>query len=188
MEFNKHGKNKEKALAVLIGIVAFVFAAYVCDAFFDAFDLRSPIVIKLQSPITRRVYKEVILTPVITTPQPTKTPTVAPKKRVFAPNDMESAIIAQKQHAELISHIYKHESSYGRNDVCRSMGKYNGFGMGEWPGHRPNCYDSFESVVNEVNTWIEKHSGLSTDVMTCLYIRGVKSGNCESDYKFISNI
>ncbi len=100
------------------------------------------------------------------------------------PNNEEWAVISKFPNRQLIAHIYKHESSFGRADICRKWGKFNGFGFNEWKGHSPTCFSSFEEVVSLVNNWIEERKYLGLAKMSCLYIRGVAVENCDTNYKF----
>ncbi len=103
------------------------------------------------------------------------------------PNDEEWAIISKYPNKQLIAHIYKYESNFGRADICRLRGGFNGWGMGE-TGKGPNCFPTFEAVVKRVNDWIEEHKYLSYLQMGCLYITGRPIENCSTSYKFNSNL
>lgn len=104
------------------------------------------------------------------------------------PDYQEYKTIGKYKHRQMIAHIYKHESSYGTYDVCRSKGKANGFGFAEWTGHSPTCYDSFDTVVKLVNDWIEDkvQKGWSYARMNCYYVRGLDTEDCSTSYKLTS--
>jgi len=103
------------------------------------------------------------------------------------PDESEAQIIAKLPHAELVAHIYQHESSFGKNDVCRKKGMYNGFGYAESNPKvdGPTCFSTFEAVATQVSMWIEQRRHLSNAHLTCLYIRGVNGPNCDTAYKFL---
>ena len=79
----------------------------------------------------------------------------------------------------MIWKIYALESSRGKNDSCRNIGQYNGFGYAQstftW-----NCFESFEVVVDKVDNWItqRKEEGLSNAQLLCYYNQGLKLNDC----------
>jgi len=104
------------------------------------------------------------------------------------PDYQEYKTIGKYKHRQMIAHIYQNESNFGKYDVCRSKGKFNGWGYNEWTGHSPTCYDSFDTVVSLVNDWIEDKAqkGWSYARMNCYYVRGLNTENCDTAYKLAS--
>jgi len=101
------------------------------------------------------------------------------------PDYQEYKTIGKYKNRQIIALIYFSESNYGKHDVCREKGKFNGFGYNEWTGHSPTCYDSFDKVVSLVDAWIEDKSnkGMSFNRMNCYYVRGLDQENCDTAYK-----
>jgi hypothetical protein len=99
----------------------------------------------------------------------------------------ERDIINTFENADIIHQIYQGESSYGKHDVCRARGMYNGFGYAEPDPLRngPTCYDSFEKVVGLVDAWItdKLSKGFSRSQMNCYYVRGLAVEDCNTAYK-----
>ena len=80
----------------------------------------------------------------------TPTPYIDPEDR---PSDEK--IIRGKKNGDILWRVYTLESSAGKNDGCRLLGKYNGF------GYRQNtrehaCFDYFEEVAYYVDNWFEE--------------------------------
>lgn len=80
--------------------------------------------------------------------------------------------------------IYLHESTSGKNDGCRNMGLYNGY------GYRQNsfehiCYSSHEEVRQLVIKWLTTHIK-SGDIASalCMYNQGKITSQCSYALKF----
>lgn len=132
-------------------------------------------------------------------PYPSPTPSVEkkqdrlPEPTTYAlaeiPDSSEWKIISKLKNPHLVAHIYKHESTFGRFDACRSRGEYNGFGWREsvtrLKTEGPVCYSDFSVLVSEVDAWIEdkKSQGMSLAKINCLYVRGLAVEQCETAYK-----
>ena len=105
------------------------------------------------------------------------------------PDSKEWQIISKFRYKSILAHIYKHESTFGRNDACRKQGGYNGFGFKESDDyiqrHGSYCYATFESLVGDVNDWIadKVKKGWSLNKINCYYVRGLAAEQCKSGYK-----
>lgn len=105
------------------------------------------------------------------------------------PSDTEWSVIAKYPYRQVIAQIYQGESSFGRHDVCRRMGMYNGFGWREsekqLKTNGPVCYEDFNQLVSEINNWIDKrvHEGMQLSEINCYYVRGIKASQCDTAYK-----
>ena len=89
-------------------------------------------------------------------------------------------------HSDILHKIYSMESSQGKHDGCKDIGKFNGFGYGQnatvW-----NCFDSFEEVVSKVDAWFTKHLLTKTvPEAVCFYNTGSTDTNCSYYQKFLS--
>ena len=92
----------------------------------------------------------------------------------------QEEIIANTKHPQEIMAIWALESSLGKNDSCRYIGKWNGF------GYRQNsfehiCYDSFEEVVGHVDNWLTQKDLENY----CLYNKGIRTTDCPYALKAI---
>lgn len=75
------------------------------------------------------------------------------------------------QNPTIVSAIYHLESSYGKNDSCRAIGKYNGFGYN--PGV---CYNTLQEVVTRVDNRItELLKTYNVATVVCGYNLGFSS-------------
>ena len=89
-------------------------------------------------------------------------------------------IIAKTKHPEEIMVIWALESSMGRNDSCKNIGKVNGFGFAQ-STHTWNCFDSFEEVVSKVDEWLTMRDRENY----CLYQQGIRTPDCAYALKAI---
>lgn len=87
----------------------------------------------------------------------------------------EEEVFAQYKLAPLLKTVYFLESTSGKNDSCKSEGKYNGYGYRqntfEW-----KCFNSFEEVTEYVNAWYEerlKENGNNIVEAVCYYNSGI---------------
>lgn len=130
-------------------------AVYGLFSFFTTYGLQSPII--LRSPIYPLKH-EVMISP------------VASKSAMLKDAVFNVGAIADK--------IYQLESSGGKNDSCRALGMFNGFGYRqnsfEWM-----CYSSHEEVRNLVINWLTQHIK-SGDIQSalCLYNEGKIESQC----------
>ena len=83
-------------------------------------------------------------------------------------------IIAKTKHPEEILVLWTLESSQGKNDGCRAIGKWNGFGMAQ-SEHTWQCFDSFEEVVSKVDAWLTQRDLEAY----CYYNVGIRTTNCD---------
>lgn len=89
--------------------------------------------------------------------------------------------------AEVVWKIYGLESTWGKNDGCRKMGKYNGFGFRQ--NSRENvCYETFEEVVALVHKWVadKTEKGMTLGSLLCYYNEGLVKDDCPYYRKFLS--
>jgi hypothetical protein len=90
-----------------------------------------------------------------------------------------------KEIKEIVRKIYILESSGGKHDSCKRLGKANGYGLGIYKG-RHDCYDSHEEVTAKVEEWFRKRKdeGLDLPKSLCYYNTGKKINNCGYYEKF----
>jgi hypothetical protein len=86
----------------------------------------------------------------------------------------DTEIIAKTKHPEEILVLWTLESSQGKNDGCRAIGKWNGFGMAQ-STHTWQCFDSFEEVVGKVDAWLTQRDLEAY----CYYNVGIRTTNCD---------
>lgn len=137
-------------------------------------------------------YEPVMVKPIVAE-DTSETPVYKPVSGLTAleevPDHTEWEIINKYEHKTLIATIYRGESSFGRNDVCRSRGGFNGFGFREnvsrLQTEGPVCYDSFETLIKDVNDWLDQYvdQGWSYNKINCWYVRGYAVENCDTSYK-----
>lgn len=148
-------KPKGHKLLVTKIILLFILvgmSAYGAFQFYNTHDFRSPVL--FQNPFPSK-QKEVIVSPV-------------GKKKQTGIIDV----------GKIADRIYTLESSNGRNDSCKKIGKVNGF------GYRQNtfewiCYDSYEEVRGLVVNWLLDHIGkYGVERSLCIYNRGVNETGC----------
>lgn len=178
------GSLKFKIVSILIGVVLsigfFVFLLYKVNSFFEEnkFVFHSPLVIKLFIPIRiekrystpkKEVKRKEEALQVKILPTPTKPLT-------------DKEIIYKQKHADVLWKIYGLESSWGKNDSCKNIGKFNGY------GYASQCFDSFEEVTMKVNNWLEKQIRSGKDLATtlCYYNLGEITPNCKYFQAFLS--
>jgi len=148
------------ALFGLIILLVIISACYGLYTFFTTYGLRSPII--LQSPIYR-IKPNVLIIPI-------------GKKSAEAVFDVGA----------IADRIYQLESSSGKNDGCRKLGLYNGYGFRqnqfEW-----KCYSSAEQVRNLVIDWLETNiKDGNIEKALCLYNRGIDQTQCSYAIKYNS--
>lgn len=86
---------------------------------------------------------------------------------------------------EIVSKVYRLESSGGKNDSCRKIGKWNGYGYAQntrsW-----NCYDSQDEVKGLVENWFEKNlEDKTTAEALCYYNEGKIKSDCGYYQKYL---
>jgi hypothetical protein len=139
---------------------------------------------KYKKEALHRIGKPIICIILLLFPLLFTNPAAAKFKIPSSLNKKEWAVIKKYPNPELIVKIYQHESTLGKNDICRNFDKFNGFGWNEWPNHTPTCYNSFNEVVAIVSAFLNKYKYLGLEKMGCLYITGDPITNCSTDYKF----
>ena len=151
--------NKRLKLALSTGLASIImivlgFMIYGVYSFFTTYGIQSPVL--FQSPIYK-LKNEVIISPI-----------KGDKKQKSMLLDLGK--IADK--------IYQLESSGGKNDGCRDLGLYNGY------GYRQNsfewiCYNSHEEVRQHVINWLTKNIK-NGDIRSalCLYNQGKVTNEC----------
>ena len=153
---------KQNKLLLTIGTIATLiivgFMAYGVYSFFTNYAFRTPIM--FQSPIYR----------------------IKGNIEVIKLDDRKKLAVFDV--GKIADQIYKWESSSGKNDACRNMGLYNGY------GYRQNssefvCYESQEEVRNLVITWLTKHIK-NGDIKSalCMYNQGRITSECSYALKF----
>jgi hypothetical protein len=88
--------------------------------------------------------------------------------------DMET--LEQYQLAPALKTMYFLESTSGKNDSCKDQGKFNGFGYRQ-NSFESKCYDSFASVADKVNEWLEDRlstNGNNLVEAICFYNKGIQ--------------
>ena len=56
---------------------------------------------------------------------------------------------------EIVRRIYILESTGGLyDDKCGRLGKHNGYGFGQWPGHN-TCFNSDDETAEQVAKWFD---------------------------------
>jgi len=154
----KKGHNKIKIFfySLVILFMAFIIGAtgYGVYTFLTTYGFQTPII--LRSPIYR-LKPDVMISPVST--QSGKTSAV-----------FDVGAIADK--------IYTLESSNGKNDGCKNLGLYNGYGWRqnnfEW-----KCYSSHEVVRGLVIDWLTKNiKDGKIEQALCYYNQGIQTDSC----------
>ena len=102
------------------------------------------------------------------------------------PDRDEGGIKTPPSISQIVDKIYTLESSNGKHDSCKSIGKFNGYGF-MIHGNTYTCYDSYAEVRGEVEKWFTKHlKDMDLATATCYYNLGVKTNNCSYHDKFLS--
>ena len=107
-------------------------------------------VIKWQSPVVLR-------SPVYTTNREVETVVkavvVEAKAATLPIAKTGKEFILSRPHGDILWGIYGKESTFGKNDSCKTQGKYNGFGYGQntasWL-----CFATLEEVTERVEGWL----------------------------------
>jgi hypothetical protein len=87
---------------------------------------------------------------------------------------------------QIADKIYTLESSGGKNDGCRDMGLFNGY------GYRQNsfehvCYGSHEEVRSHVIAWLEQNiKGGDIERALCKYNRGINEAGCTYSMNYLT--
>jgi len=161
----KKGNKLKGTLIFFFSALAFFLvacASYGVYSFFYNYSLQSPII--FQSPIVSK-HKDVIISPVATG---------SAKTSML----IDLGAIADK--------IYTLESSGGKNDGCRKLGLFNGYGFSQSTFHW-NCYTSHEEVRQLVINWLEDHIGkYGLEKSLCIYNRGVNEIGCTYSMNYLS--
>lgn len=155
IKVEKKGHKKIYLSAGVILILS-LLSAYGIYAFFTTYALQSPIL--FQAPI-RKLNPDVIISPV-------------------SSESGKAAKTGTFNVGEIADKIYILESSGGKNDGCRELGKFNGYGYRqnsfEWV-----CYDSHEEVRQLVINWLTKHiKDGNIEQALCLYNQGKITSEC----------
>lgn len=153
----KHSKLGLVLSAILITtfIVIVLLAIYGVVSFFNQYGLQSPITFR--SPVYNK-NSNVLISPVSTKS--------AKQSAIF-----NVGAIADK--------IYTLESSNGKNDGCRNLGLYNGYGYRqnsfEWV-----CYNSHDEARMHVINWLTQNiKDGNIEKALCLYNRGLNETGCQ---------
>ena len=103
-----------------------------------------------------------------------------------APKKTEKEIIDGTKHAEVLWKIYGLESTWGKNDGCRTNGEgFAGFGV-MYEG-KVICYPTFEKAVERAEHWLVQ-LGVDKDLASalCTWNTGVKQPNCKYYQSYLS--
>ena len=168
-------KRKLVTLALVITTICglAIYGLYEVDKFFDSNTINWQSPVKLQMPIylSPRQQAQAKQVEVVPTAQAAEVPnTPAPQPEVKKPTAVD--------YDEVLRIVYRKESSSGKNDGCRTKGKYNGYGYAQ-STHSWKCFDSHAEVTGLVRAWFEKRvpsMGLSTAL--CYYNTGHKVADC----------
>ena len=149
------------SLIVAIITIFIIFTGYGVYTFFTTFGIQSPVV--LRSPIYR-LNPEVLISPLAS----------------------KSAQLGTFDVGKIADKIYTLESSGGKNDSCRNLGLYNGY------GYRQNsfewiCYSSHEEVRQHVINWLTQNiKDGNIEQALCKYNQGIDTQNCSYAMNFKS--
>lgn len=102
-----------------------------------------------------------------------------PKALASAPSDVRGEEILPTAE-ELSEKIFALESSRGKNDYCKTIGKVNGYGYRQNAKERV-CFNFQEEVRGYVIDWIKEHreEGMSDAELLCHYNQGTVSESCD---------
>jgi len=91
------------------------------------------------------------------------------------------------QNPDILWKIYGLESTWGKNDSCKSKGRFNGYGYGIYGGLRP-CYYSHGVVSLIVDKWLlaRLSEGLTLPQLLCYYNTGRITNNCSYYQDYLS--
>lgn len=159
---------------IIIVITAVTLSNIFTAAFFSNYYIQSPIVITTRPMVVPRTIKAI--------PQAPKTSKIEPTKAPISDKDY----ILSKKNGALLWKVYGLESTWGKNDGCKSHGEYNGYGYGQ-NGDVWNCFPSFQIVTDKVDAWYTKNlATLSLSEALCLYNTGNATKTCEYYKKYLS--
>lgn len=161
-ELSEKKKLNKTVLFLKVSIVFFVLSwmSYGIYSFFNDYSLRTPIV--LQMPIVAK-HRDILISPVASR---------------SAGTILDLGAVADK--------IYTLESSGGKNDGCRNLGLFNGYGFMQSTFHW-NCYSTHEEVRGLVINWLEEHiAKYGLEQSLCIYNRGVNETGCTYSMNYLS--
>jgi len=145
-----------------------------------------------QSPIKRLEWQCLLCKGQIVplTPLPPQKPLELPKTAkivpTIAPVRTDKEIIMSKTNGAILWKVYGLESTWGKNDLCKRDGTYNGFGYAQnysvW-----SCFQSFEIVADKVDKWFTtKLKTYSLSESLCLYNTGNATKTCDYYKNYLS--
>jgi hypothetical protein len=96
----------------------------------------------------------------------------------------QDSLVGEFSVKDITKKVYQLESSGGKNDSCKTSGKFNGYGYAQnkftW-----NCFDSQEEVDLLVENWFNKNLKDKTLAEAlCYYNAGEITNDCEYYEKF----
>jgi len=163
MENPKKGHLKRN-LYIVLGLFAIIWTligVYGVVDFVNNHDFRTPII--FQNPITSK-YKNVLISPV-------------------ASGSAKTSFIDVGQ---IANKIYTLESSGGKNDSCRNMGLYNGYGFRQNSSEHI-CYTSHEEVRSLVIEWLTINIGkYGLEKALCRYNEGINETGCTYSANYLT--
>ena len=159
----KRTKTRLTLSTLLVAIITIFIltSGYGVYSFFTTFGIQTPIIV--QSPIFR-LHPEVLISPLAS----------------------KSAKLGTFDVGKIADKIYTLESSGGKNDSCRNLGLYNGY------GYRQNsfewiCYKSHEEVRQHVINWLTQNiKDGNIEQALCLYNKGLNQTGCTYAMNFKS--
>jgi len=81
-------------------------------------------------------------------------------------------------YGQLVWQTYGHESSYGKNDACKSQGLFNGFGFAQ-NNFGYQCFSSLQEVATKVSDWFASHlQTMTVKQALCFYNKGKLMEDC----------
>lgn len=80
---------------------------------------------------------------------------------------------------QIVWKTYGHESSYGKNDACKTQSLFNGFGFGQnKSGYY--CYSSLREIATKVSSWFVSHlKTMTVKQALCYYNTGKILNTCD---------
>jgi hypothetical protein len=166
--------------------------------FFSKYYLRSPIVLRFQTPIASYGVQAVNAEEIqkVISPLPSPTPTIKPKKQTFnevnPPDEIKQQIIANSKYPDRIKQIWTNETTQGKPSTdptalhmyCQSQGMTNEFGF--MPKDR-HCFKTFQESVDRISLWFDKEAkGLPVSLAMCWYSGHGKVSQCNYDMSLLN--
>ena len=103
-----------------------------------------------------------------------------PKANASVQSDAQVEEKSSTSAEELADKIFALESSRGKNDYCKTIGKVNGYGYRQNAKERV-CFNFHEEVKELVEGWVANHQtqGLTEAQLLCHYNTGQATDDCD---------